>query len=288
MRPPPGVTAIAIALAAAACSRREATAHGPDASAATRVVSLGPSTTETLFAIGAGDRTVGRSRYCDYPPDALRLPAVGGLEPDLEAILALRPDLVVGPSGAWARRAAQSLADRGIASWFPEEVRSLADIDALVLALGDRTGTRAGAERVVGGMHARETAVDEAVKGEPRPRVLMVVSLAPVVAAGPAGFAGDMLRRAGSDNAVTDGVAWPVVGFERVVELDPDLILDATEVERPGPSRITPDAPGWSGVRAVREGHVVPIADERVLRPGPRVAEGLETLARAVHRGVVP
>ena len=91
---------------AVACSRGTSGAT----TVASRVLSLGPATTEALFAIGAGSRTVGRSRYCDYPPEATKLPAVGGIEPDLEAILQLHPDLVVGPSGVWSTRFAKTLA----------------------------------------------------------------------------------------------------------------------------------------------------------------------------------
>jgi iron complex transport system substrate-binding protein len=85
---------------------------------------------------------------------------------------------------------------------------------------------------------------------------------------------------------MTEGGAWPVVSFERLVELDPDVILDAAEGH--ATSHITPDAAGWSGVRAAREGHVLPINDERILRPGPRVAEGLAVIAHALHPEAVP
>jgi iron complex transport system substrate-binding protein len=276
-----GLVVAAIALSVA-CSRGTSSA----AAVASRVVSLGPATTEALFAIGAGARTVGRSRYCDYPPEATKLPAVGGIEPDLEAILQLRPDLVVGPSGAWSTRFAKTLQERGIATWFPAEITALAGVDAMLLTLGDRTGTRPGAERVVASLHAQEQHVDAVVAGKPRPRVLLVVGSSPIVVAGPASFADELLRRAGGTDAMTDGGAWPVVSFERLVELDPDVILDAAEGDAPSP--ITPEAAGWSGVRAVREGHVVPIHDERILRPGPRVAEGLAVIAHALHPEALP
>jgi iron complex transport system substrate-binding protein len=271
------------ALAAAACSR----GHGAPAAAAEahRVVSLGPATTEALFAIGAGDRVVARSRYCDWPPEAAKLPQVGGIEPDVEAILDLSPDLVVGPSGVWSGRFGETMRAHGVATWFPEEVRSLADVDALILALGERTGRAAQAREVDGQLDAREVAIEKAVAGERRPRVLFVAELAPVVVAGPSSFADDLLRHAGASNAVADGGAWPTLGFERVLELDPDVIVDSSVVETGGATRITPQAQGWSGVRAVREGRVVPLTDERVLRPGPRIAEGLAVLARALHPG---
>lgn len=275
--------ALAAAIAAAGCSKRHAAPATP-VQQARRVVSLAPSTTEALFALGAGGRVVGRSSFCDFPPEATKLPALGGVEPDLEAILELQPDLVVGLSGVASERLEQKLAARGIATWFPH-TESLAEIDALLVGLGERAGHSADAVRVVAEIDAREEAVTNAVAGEPRPRVLLVAGLGPVVVAGPASFADEMIRRAGGANVVTDGGGWPVVGFERVVELDPDVVVDVTVAESGGATRITPETPGWSGVRAVREGHVVPLGDERVLRAGPRIADGLAVLARTLHPG---
>jgi iron complex transport system substrate-binding protein len=266
-----------------ACSR--GSTRAPDV--ASRVVSLGPSTTEALFAIGAGAKVVGRSRYDEFPPEVTKLPSVGGIEPDLEAILELHPDLVVGPSGVWSNRFAQTLGDRGISTWFPAEIKTLADIDALLLTLGDRTGMRTGAERAVTSIRAREQAVDRAVAGLPTQRVLLVVGTSPVVVAGPASFADELLRRAGAVNAVAGGAPWPVVSFERLVEIDPDVVLDATGSD-PGSPQITAQAAGWSGVRAVRQGHVIALTDKRVLLPGPRVGEGLAVLAHTLHPDAVP
>jgi iron complex transport system substrate-binding protein len=208
---------------------------------------------------------------------------VGGLEPDIEAILQLGPDLVVGPSGQWSGRLTETMHAHGIATWFPDEIQSLAAVDALILGLGDRTGHSAQARDVDGRIDAREAAIEKATASAPRPRVLLVAGLGPIVAAGPHNFADDLLRHAGASNVVTEGGSWPTLGFERVVELDPDIILDASVAETGGTTHITRDAQGWSGVRAVREGRVVPIGDERVLRPGPRIAEGLAVLARALH-----
>ncbi len=162
------LVAVAIALVAVVpgCSRDRA--HAP--AVATRVVSLGPATTEALFAVGAGGSVVGRSQYCDWPPEAAKLPAVGGIEPDVEAILELRPDLVVGPSGAWSGKLTQTLDAHGIASWFPGEVRTLLEVDGLVSTLGARTGHADGAARVVANLDASERAVDRAVEHAPRPR----------------------------------------------------------------------------------------------------------------------
>lgn len=268
-------------VALAACSR----ATPSPVTDARRVVSLGPSTTESLFGIGAGDRVVARSSYCDWPPEARALPAVGGLQPDVEAILALAPDLVVGPSGQWSTPLRETMSAHGVATWFPPEIDSLEGVDALLVALGDRTGHAADAHRLAAALDAREAVIAQAVAHVPRPRVMLVVGTTPVVVAGAKTFADDMLRHAGATNVVTDGGTWPSLGFERVVELDPDVILDASVGETGGPTRITTDVQGWAGVRAVREGHVVALGDTRVLRPGPRIAEGLAVLARALHPG---
>jgi iron complex transport system substrate-binding protein len=272
---------LAIAIGAvAACSRGEAAARR--AVDANRIVSLAPSMTEALFAIGAGDRVVGRSRFCDYPPEAMRVRIVGGVEPDLEAILDLHPDLVVGIAGLTSDRLMGKLGTRGIQSWLPEAA-SLGAIDELLIQLGERVGHEQDARRLVVSLQAREKVIELAVSGQPRPRVLMVIAIAPVVVAGPRTFADELIHAAGGQNAVVDGTAWPIIGFERIVGLDPDVVLDATHVGGDMASRITADSPGWRGLRAVREGRVVAVRDERVIRPGPRVAEGLAVLARALH-----
>jgi len=183
----------------------------------------------------------------------------------------------------------QTLDGHGISTWFPGEVRTLAEVDGLISSLGARTGHADGAARVVARLAASEHAIARSVQSAPHPRVLMVVGLGPVVAAGPASFAGDMLSRAGAVNVVDGDAPWPVVGFERIAELDPDVVVDVSVAGGGGGStQITPQAQGWSALRAVKTGHVVVVSDERVMRPGPRVGEGLAILAHALHPEVAP
>jgi iron complex transport system substrate-binding protein len=275
---------MALALAAtlaAACSRRAAPPAPPTAAA--RVVSLSPATTEALFAIGAGPSVVGRSRYCDFPPEALRVPVVGGwVDADLEAVLQLAPDLVVGSVGPAAAGLARSLGARGIVTWFPP-VESVDAIRDMIEGLGDRTGHGAEARRVAGDLEARAQAVERAVAAEPAPRVLAVVGVEPVVAAGPGSFLDELVRRARGVDALATGSAWQVLGLEKLVELDPDVILDSSAGMGGAP---VPLGRAWGTLRAVREGHVVKL-DARVPRPGPRVVESLALIAHALHPGVV-
>jgi cobalamin transport system substrate-binding protein len=251
--------------------------------AATRIVSLSPSTTEAIFVIGGGQSLVGRSRYCDWPAEVTRLPQVGGyVDPSYEAILALRPDLVVGARGPAGAAITQRLEARGVATYFPK-AESFAEIDTMILGIGERLGRTAAARAYVDGLDARVSAVESAVAGLPRARVLLVFGLEPLSVAGPSSFADEMIRRAGAINVVTEGGAYPTLGVEHVLALDPDLVVNAAMAEERAKDRLRADAPGWSRVRAVAQGHVVSITDESVLRPGPRIADGLLRLAKAIH-----
>ncbi len=250
---------------------------------AKRVVSLSPSTTETLYAIGAKDVLVGRSRYCDYPPEVLSLPQVGGYtDPSVEAILALSPDLVVGARGPSGRALVDTLSARGIATYFPE-TESVDAITRMVTGLGERTGKKHEAADTVRVMRTKLDAVEAAEKKRPRVRVMLVFGLRPVVVAGPEGFPNEMLARVNAENVVKKGGAYPSISFETVIAMDPDVIVNAAIAESHGSQPITKDAAGWQSVRAVKEGHVASLADEAVLRPGPRIADGVESLARAIR-----
>lgn len=259
--------------------RRSNTADTTDAPrVGRRIVSMAASTTEALFAIGAGTLVVGRSRYCDYPPEARALPSVGGyVDPSLEAVLGLNPDLVVGARGPLGPGFLRALTERGIETWFPE-TESLASIDELILGLGQRTNRQEPARALVERMATRRTAIEKAVAGEKRPRALLLFEKKPISAAGPGSFPDEMLRLAGGDNALKEGARYANLSLEKVLSLDPDVILDAEMGAAPAAFDST-----WGGVRAVKEGRVVRLGDESVLRPGPRVLDGVAVLARALH-----
>ena len=262
------------------------------APAAARVVSIAPSTTEAVFALGAGAALVGRSAQCDYPPEARRLPAVGGYaDPSVEAIVALAPTLVVGARGPAGPALEQSLSTRGIATFFPE-VESIAQIESMLVELGRRLERPAEGAKLVEAIRRRCDAVEVAVRGLPRKRVVMLFDVAPIVAAGPGGFPDELVRRAGGENLLVAGGAYPTVGIEHLIALDPEIVLDAASEGHDGPSasRVAAlsAAPGWRELRAVREGRVRLVDAAVVLRPGPRIGDGVATLARALHGEALP
>ena len=274
------------ALLLPACSR-----GGPAGPRTLRVVSISPSTTEAVFALGAGSFLVGRSRYCDYPPEAEALPVVGGFsDPSVETIVALRPTLVAGAHGPAGPALEQALGARGIATYFPE-TESFAQIEAMITGLGQRVAREAEARALVATIEAARAAVTAAVKGRPKTRALFLFDVAPPVAAGPGGFPDELIAAAGGENLVKAGGAYPTLDIERILGLDPDVILDGSMDAPEGTdaslasSRVAAlkDAPGWRSLRALREGRVRPLSAGSVLRPGPRIGEGLRAVARALH-----
>jgi len=268
------------AIAAAACHRSPERARD---AGVTRVVSLSPSTTETVAELGGLPRLVGRSRYCDYPVEVTKVPEVGGyVDPNVEAIVALRPDLVVGARGPAGHRIDDILREHAIDTYFPE-TETIADVLDMVRGIGERLDRRAEAGALVAKIQARLAEIEDQTRALPHPRVLLLFGVQPIVAAGPKSFGDEITRHAGALNAVVSGDTYPALDLEAVAALDPDVIVDAAVAEEHGGQRIGKDAPGWRELRAVKQSRVVMLADEAVLRPGPRVADGVATLARALH-----
>ena len=239
--------------ALAACSKR-------GASGGDRVVSISPSTTEAAFAIGAGAIVFGRSKYCDYPPEAARLPVVGGFaDPNLEAILALAPTLVIGARGPAGPAIEQALNAHGIATFFPE-TESLAQIEGMLTELGKRLHHEADAAAAVAAIEADRRRVSAVIAGRAKVRAVFLFDVSPIYAAGPGGFPDELLREAGALNLVDKGGAYPTLDLERLLALDPEVILDGASDGSGGAatSRVAAlrGAPGWKDLKAVREGRV--------------------------------
>lgn len=277
--------ALALLGASLLACKRDATARA----AQPRVISISPSTTEALYAIGAGGLAVGRSRYCDYPEAALTLPAVGGfVDPSVEAIVALRPTLVIGARGPAGPSIEGTLRDRGIMTYFPE-TETIAGIEAMIAGLGERTGHAAEARELTQAIEARLRTIDAAVSKLPRVRCAVLFDVAPLVAAGPGSFPDELIARAGGDNVIKRGGAYPTVGVESLLTLAPEVLIDASGDMGHPEGRLAGlrDAPGLRNLPAIRDDRVRAVAGSVALRPGPRIAEGVAELARAIHQGLV-
>jgi iron complex transport system substrate-binding protein len=248
-----------------------------------RLVSLAPSVTETLFVLELGDVVVGDTDYCEYPPAAKLKPHVGSiLNPSLESIVALKPDLVLGSPEANRREIADRLARFGI-PLYGVTARTVDETLASIVDLGNLLGHEAEATRVVSGLRARIDAVSKRVAGGRAPRVLFVVWYRPLTTAGAGTFIGDVIRRAGGE-PVSGGLEgeWPKLSLEEALRLDPDVILF------PRSESFSPDLeefqklPGWRDMRAVKTRRMYIISDA-IIRPSPRLVDSLEEVARILH-----
>ncbi|HEX6058214.1 MAG TPA: helical backbone metal receptor [Gemmatimonadaceae bacterium] len=283
------VAALVLALGACAPPERGADAAVDDfgdtirvVPAARRIVSLNPATTEILFALGAGDRLVGRTRWDRYPDAALAVPDLGdGIRPNVEAVLAARPDLVVLYASDDNRAAAQRLRAAGVRT-VAVKVDSVAEFRRVARLLGRLAGDSLRGEAVVDSVDATLARVRAATRGLERPTVFIRSWKAPLLTIGGGSFMTELLDVAGARNVYAElpGPS-PHVSLEDVVRRDPDVVLASPE----GRDDILAD-PAWRGVRAVREGRVLAFDYELVARPSVRLGEAAVALGRLLHPGL--
>lgn len=248
-----------------------------------RIVSLNPPTTEVLFAIGAGGRLVGRTTYDRWPEAALALPDLGGgLRPNVEAVLAARPDLVVLYASDDNRDAARRLRAAGVAT-AAFRVDRIADFRRVTLALGELTGDAVAARVLVDSVGATIARVRTATQSLPRPTVFWPLYDQPLLATGGGSFLNELIDVAGGRNIygfMTEPS--PRITVEDLLQRDPDVVLLSPESR----ARYLAD-PRWRALRAVREGRLVAVDTTLVFRPGPRLGEAARSVARLLHPGSV-
>ena len=242
-----------------------------------RIVSVAPSLTEILFALGLDTRIVGVSSADDYPEAKVAVkPKVGGVVLDVERILSLRPDLVVGVASLQ-----RGQLERLIAMKLPVvamDAATLPGLYAQIQLIGRLTGAPDAAARVVVGMRAKERAVARAVAGRPRRLVYVELWGEPLMAAGAGTFISDLITRGGGVNVFADVSGWPQVSEEAVIRRNPEVIV----VTYPQGRRVMTRR-GWEQVAAVRAGRVGEVHASLISRPGPRIVDGLRTLAAIIH-----
>lgn len=247
-----------------------------------RIVSLAPSVTETLFALGAGSEVVGVSTYCDYPPAAKRLPKVGSfLTPNVEAIVALRPTLVIGLDLSSDQRELRALRSIGIEILMVGE-ETLESIHGAIGRIGERIGRRAQAEALLARLDSHIEATRRRLAAAPRTRVLMLVGHEPLVAVGRGTFLDELLTMAHADNiADRSRQPWPRLSMEYIIAMAPQVIIDG----QMGTEAATGSGfwTSYPTIPAVRRGRVYGYVQDPMLRPGPRVWQSFDMLAAMIH-----
>jgi len=251
-----------------------------------RIVSLAPSITETLFALGAGPEVVGVSQYSDYPVAARQLPQVGSyLTPNLEAIVGLRPSLIIGLSSSANLRTMRALKMMGYPTLTVGEGR-LADIEQTITRIGHRIGRDRQAAELIADIRRNFASIEARLKNADSPKVLMLVGHEPMVAVGSANFLNQLIAMAhGTNIAANSGESWPRLSMEYVIATAPAVIIDGQMGDDPAsPNNF------WQRYRtipAVKRNRLYGYAQDPILRPGPRVWQSLEVLAAMIHPELV-
>jgi iron complex transport system substrate-binding protein len=241
-----------------------------------RIVSLAPSVTEILFALGLGDRVVGVTSYCDYPPEAAEKERVGDTQrPSLEKIVALRADLVIASTASQLEQFVKNLDQIGI----PVYVSNPRDLDGVLASInkiGEVTGTSGTARDLVNRLRDRVRSVESRLAGRDRPSVFFILSNEPLITTGGNTFFNDLINRAGGLSiSAEESVDYPLYSLETAVAKNPEVIFfQSGEAKLPDRLKQTP---------ASRAGRIYHIDDDLLLRPGPRIIDGFEQMAADIH-----
>mgnify|MGYP000633942891 CR=1 FL=1 len=263
-----------------------------------RVISTAPSITETLFALGLGDRVVGVTTFCRYPPEAARKPKIGNyLRPDLEAIVALRPDLVI----AERSMVRQALSLPGLKLRLLEVDDSTIDgVLRSIQTMGDAMGEGAKAQALAGSIKDQLSLTRRSTVNLPRKKVLFVVGRTPgrvedLIAAGSGSYLDELVRIAGGENIFAGAaVSYAKINLEEVLARDPDVVIDMGEMART--ANVTEQQKRevvrlwqrYPSLKAVRQKRVFAVASDIFVVPGPRLAEAAREIARLVHPEAFP
>jgi iron complex transport system substrate-binding protein len=247
-----------------------------------RIVSLAPSVTETLFALGLSDRVVGVTSYCDYPPEAAQKEKVGDtMKPSTEKIVALKTDLVIASTASQLEQFVRDLDKVGIPVYVSNP-HDFAGVLASIEMIGEITGADERAKDLTSKMRARIMAVESGLAGiKERPGVLFILGIEPLITIGGKSFINELISRAGGDSISRElGAEYPQYSLEAAVAARPEVIfLQSGESKLPEQLSRTP---------AVRAGRVFHIDDNILLRPSPRIVDGLEQMAARIHPEAFP
>ncbi len=255
-----------------------------------RIVSLAPSNTEILFALGLGSKVIGVTKFCDYPPEVLQrvkegnITVIGGfVDPSIERIVALNPDLVLAATSL-QEKVVNELEERGLTviALYPKNIdQILADISLV----GKVCGKPGEAEKLTNEMkRVIDAVVSETTNVAYRPRVYYEVWYEPLYTIGPGTWQNELIKMAGGVNIFADAKqAYPIVSSEAVIQLDPEIIIVTVGYMGGVKKEDFEKRPGWSAISAVKNNRIYTIEENIVIRPGPRIVQGLEQLAKFIH-----
>jgi iron complex transport system substrate-binding protein len=252
-----------------------------------RIVTLAPNLTETVYALGLEDKLVADTSYCDTPPAAKLKPHVGGaINPNLEVIVAMRPDVVLATTMT-TREMVDSLRKLGLAVYFTDPHTVLEMLDT-TQKIADVVGSPEKGAELVSSLRARLDALHAKLEDRPFQHVLFVVQEDPLITIGQNTFVADALKWAGGESAIQGKQDWPQISLEEIVRLEPDYIVltpEHTETDNSKEVNELRERAVWRDLRAVKLGRVA-LADLEFIRPSPGLIGSIESMARQLHPDV--
>ena len=258
------------------------------AKAPTRVVSLAPSITEMLFALGLDEQIVGVTEFCDFPAAAAAKPKVGYANPNLESLVALRPEMIVAPR-EFLRANVLAKLDELKVPVFLIEATSLENIFAQIHQLGRIFDRSTVAHAMTFAMRKHMAEISGLVEPLPRRRVLYVLNSQPLITVGPGSYIHQMIGLAGGINIASGASApYPRLTMETVLKENPEVVIFPMGSVETVPRSEQEEWRRWTTLSAVQQGRLREVSANALNRPGPRVMEGLEQLARVIHPEAFP
>ena len=251
-----------------------------------RIVSLAPSITEILFAIGLDEEIVGVTDFCNYPPAALAKPKVAYSHPNLEALIALEPQLVLAPPSFLRADLLAKLEQLKIPT-FVLESKTVEGIFGHIQLLGRMVGRAQEANAYTAALRKQVATLTKKVEGESRPTLLYVLNSEPLITVGPGSFIHHLIELAGGRNAAERANSpYPRLTMEEVLTQNPEILLFPIGEYEGIPQAEQDRWKRWNTLRAVQEGKLFQVQSDLLNRPGPRVIEGLRYLVKLLHPGV--
>ncbi len=258
-----------------------------------RIVSLAPSATEILFALGAGDRVVAVDNLSDYPAETKNLPKIKILPLSLENVVSFKPDLILMASGMNSPEEIKGLADLKLTVLVVSTLNTTFEtVMSDILLVGKATGTEVKAKDITDGMNQKvQTIKTQIAKAKTKPRVyweLDATDPAKPFTPGPGSFVNDLITMAGGVNIAADAKSpYTQINAEQIVAANPDLII-MSDAAYGVTIESVKQRPGWANLDAIKNNRIYPIEDSLVSRPGPRLVQGLEAAAKLIHPELFP
>lgn len=248
-----------------------------------RIISLAPSITEILFALGLNEEIVGVTEFCDFPPQALEKTKVGYSHPNLESIVALQPDLVLAPQSLMRVDLLQKLEHLKIPT-FVLEPHTVEDIMAHIQMLGRMVGRSQEGNEKTAMLRKQLSSLSQELEGLPRPTMLYVLNSEPLITVGPGSFIHHLIELAGGRNAAEEArTSYPRLTMEEVVRQDPEYLVFPVGRFEGIPQSEQESWKRWDTLNAVKHNRLFQVPSNLLNRPGPRIIDGLKQLVNILH-----